>query len=279
MFTEASLHIREARRVKPAELLAESIARKGNASWTNESIAASDGAQLSAWMFRPERADQAVVLLHGFGDSRRGMQGYAAFFAKHGYAALTPDSRAHGASGGDLVTFGVRETEDLIRWIAWLRDRGFRRVHAFGASMGGAVVLSATGREGAIHTAIAECAFAGFHQVAYDGTSGNSGVPRALLYPLIEPGFIYARVRYGVDLASISPLEAVRKTKSPILLIHGTADRTVPVEHGRLLHREGPTTELWEVEGARHVRAWNLVPEEYERRVLEWMKRHAPLVY
>jgi fermentation-respiration switch protein FrsA (DUF1100 family) len=54
----------------------------------------------------------------------------------------------------------------------------------------------------------------------------------------------------------------------PLLLIHGDADRTVPIEDGRrLAAAAGPNTEHWIVAGADHSAAHATVPDEYERRV------------
>jgi len=38
----------------------------------------------------------------------------------------------------------------------------------------------------------------------------------------------------------------------PVAVVHGTADRNVPVEQARRLHREAPMTEMYEIEDAGH---------------------------
>ena len=60
-----------------------------------------DGVQLNAWSIQPQNGNgNAVLLLHGLGDNRFGMAGYAELFLDHGYSVLMPDARAHGNSGG-----------------------------------------------------------------------------------------------------------------------------------------------------------------------------------
>jgi uncharacterized protein len=71
-------------------------------------IPAADNAALSAWFIHPRHSNgDAVILLHGLGDNRLGTIGYAELLLKHGYSVLTPDARAHGASGGRIATMAL----------------------------------------------------------------------------------------------------------------------------------------------------------------------------
>jgi pimeloyl-ACP methyl ester carboxylesterase len=75
---------------------------------------------LRAWHILPSAAAPDVVLvLHGIGDTRIGAAGYARLFVQHGYQVLLPDLRAHGESRGDVITYGIREAEDVSRWVTW----------------------------------------------------------------------------------------------------------------------------------------------------------------
>src|SRR5690349_5827047 len=65
-------------------------------------------ATLRAWFIHPQQANgNAVILLHGLGDNRLGVSGYAQLLLSHGYTVLMPDARAHGESEGDLATYGI----------------------------------------------------------------------------------------------------------------------------------------------------------------------------
>jgi hypothetical protein len=47
------------------------------------------------WFARPAKANgDAVRLLHGVGDNRKAMMGFAELFLSNGFGALVPDSRA-----------------------------------------------------------------------------------------------------------------------------------------------------------------------------------------
>src|SRR5204862_2909240 len=114
-----------------------------------------------------------------------------------------------------------------------------------------------------------------FEEVAYDrlAQSGVRGV--VFSWPAIQLGFLYARVRYGLNLYHASPSEVLRNSRVPVLLIHGTADTNIPIRHSRKLHAVNPaTTELWEVEGAEHVESVARAPAEYARRVTGFFAAH-----
>jgi pimeloyl-ACP methyl ester carboxylesterase len=80
-------------------------------------ITAFDGVVLRAAFVNAGRSD-CVIVLHGIHDSHKGALGFAPRFVRAGYSVLAPDARGHGASAGDLVTFGVLEANDVLRWIS-----------------------------------------------------------------------------------------------------------------------------------------------------------------
>ena len=101
-------------------------------------MAAFDDAPLRAWFIHPHRGNgDAVILLHGLGDNRLGMVGYAEMLLDHGYSVLMPDARAHGISGGMQATYGLVERDDVRHWFEWLKGRQHPHcIYGLGESMG-----------------------------------------------------------------------------------------------------------------------------------------------
>ncbi|MEZ5402294.1 MAG: alpha/beta fold hydrolase [Bryobacteraceae bacterium] len=240
------------------------------------SVTASDGAVLRGALYRPPASNgKAVLLLHGAGDSRRGMDGFGRFFAANGYLALAADSRGHGVSGGDAVTYGIHERGDVRRWADFLaRDQRAGQLFGLGESMGAAILIQSLAVENRFRALVAECSFSTFREAAAERIPRLTGLPRFAGWPLLEAGFLYARARYGVDLEAASPEAVLRNATTPVLLIHGLADtRTAPAQ-SRALHAANPRyTELWEVPGAGHTRASLVAAAEFQRRVLAWFSR------
>jgi fermentation-respiration switch protein FrsA (DUF1100 family) len=265
------------RRVQPNPETADAIARQTGATWNDVHITAPDGARLDAWFFRPLKPNGSVaILLHGVGDTRLGVTGQAAFLLRSGFSVLTPDSRGHGASGGDLITYGIREASDVHAWSDWLfQDSGRTRLYGLGESLGAAILLQSLPQEPRFRAIVAESPFAKFEEVAYDRMNQLSGLPKPVFWPVIHLGFLYVRVRYGLNMSQASPAAAIRSTTVPVLLIHGTADTNIPIRHSRELHALNPAaTKLWEIQGGEHVAGLWRDPELYARTVVSWFNDH-----
>jgi len=122
-FFLADVTVHPYRRALTAETKADvqKAAAELGAGLTEASIEAQNHATLRTWLIQPQRGNgNAVILLHGLGDNRQGMTGYAELLLAHGYTVLLPDSRAHGESGGNLATYGIIERDDIRRWFEWL---------------------------------------------------------------------------------------------------------------------------------------------------------------
>lgn len=262
-------------------VFAQNIGRREDAMLSEVAVAADDGATLRAWSLVPREGNgDAVILLHGQGDNRAGMLGVADLLLRHGYAVLLPDARAHGASGGAVATYGVRESEDLQRWYAWLvRTQSPRCVDALGDSMGAAIVLEATAEVPQFCAMVAESAFSSFREAAYLRLGQQFGtgpwLGRTLLFPAVEAGFFYAGLRYGVDFERASPETAAAASRVPILLIHGLADTNLPPHFSELIKAHRSDASLWEPPNAGHCGAMQAAPAEYEQRVTGWFASHA----
>jgi hypothetical protein len=204
------------------------------------------------------------------------MTGHAPFLLRAGYTVLLPDSRGHGASGGAITTYGVLEAADIHRWAdLLLRQPGIGRLYGLGQSMGAAILLESLPREPRFGALVADCPFATFQEIAYDRLAQRGAVGRIASWPVVNMGFVYARVRYGVNLWNASPADAVRGTHTPVLLIHGSEDENIPLRHSRELHALNlADTQLWVVQGAGHVASLITQPEAYEHRVIGWFAAH-----
>lgn len=251
------------------------------AEWQDVSITTSDGAILRGWLLRAEHPNgDAALVLHGLGDNRIGMTGYAELLIAHGYTVLLPDARAHGISGGAVATFGLLERVDIHDWTDFLSTQVHPRcIFGMGESMGAAQLLQALQMKSRFCAVVAESAFSTFREIAYDrmGQPFHLGpwVGRTVLRPLVEVAFLRARWKYGLRMGEISPEDAVASSRVPVLLIHGQIDGNIPIRHSRAIHTRSPHTILWEVPGADHCGAMAAAPDEFERRIVGWFGQSA----
>jgi fermentation-respiration switch protein FrsA (DUF1100 family) len=243
-------------------------------------IAANDGVVLRAWYETPARWNgSSVVLLHGVGDNREGVAGYAEMFLRAHYAVLMPDSRAHGESGGKIATYGLLESNDVHRWVDWLVAHGNHGcIYGFGESMGAAIILQSLRVEHRFCGVVAESSYSTFRQVAYDRVGLYVGLGpwfgRTFGRLPVEVGILYARLRYGLWLTNANPLDTLAQSPVPVLLIHGAADVNILPWHSERLASADSHCTLWIVPRAAHTGASAAMPQEFERRVLGFIASH-----
>jgi pimeloyl-ACP methyl ester carboxylesterase len=78
----------------------------------------------------------------------------------------------------------------------------------------------------------------------------------------------------GADPRATEPARVIGLVEPvPLLLIHGTGDRTVPIVEGRrLASRAGEDAEHWVVDGADHCASHQVNPSGYEAKVTGFLR-------
>jgi fermentation-respiration switch protein FrsA (DUF1100 family) len=86
----------------------------------------------------------------------------------------------------------------------------------------------------------------------------------------LAPEVVEDPTSWAAEFETITTENAIEEVKVPILILHGTADDVVPVEHAHLIAARAPEAELAIVDGAPHIlrfdpRAMNLLEEWLDR--------------
>jgi pimeloyl-ACP methyl ester carboxylesterase len=257
--------------------------REFNAAVADVSITAEDGAILDGWYVTPPMPNgESVVLLHGIGGNRVEISGYADIFLKRGYSVLLPDSRAHGASGGSIATYGILERDDVQRWAAWLHQRNRGCTYLLGESMGAAIALEATAVTPQLCAVAVESPYASFRRIAIERLGWQTHLGSlfwsTLGRPAIEVAIAWTRLRYRIWLPDASPIDAVQHSRVPVLLIAGTRDEDIRMHNAQEIQSAcGAHCALWIVNGATHGGAATVAPDEFHYRVANWFATHDPL--
>nr|WP_246401686.1 prolyl oligopeptidase family serine peptidase [Jiangella mangrovi] len=215
----------------------------------------------------PADGDRWLIHVHGRGATRG--QAYRLVPAVHrlGLPQLSIAYRNDdGAPEGPHREYGLgwTESEDLAAAIDWARSQGARDVVLTGYSMGGAIVgnhLRVAGSDGV----------AG---VVYD--SPVLSWPDILVYQARlrgVPAFgatvaaSVVRARTGINVWAMDQVAHADRLDLPVLLVHGSADTTVPVTSSERFAEARPDLVTFLRTEAEHVRSWNLDPSAYEDAV------------
>ena len=83
-----------------------------------------------------------------------------------------------------------------------------------------------------------------------------------------------SRLRFGVNWGKLDYLKQVDRLHVPVLLFHGDADETVPVETSDAFAKARPDIVRYvRVPGALHVCSWNANPDAYEAATKDFLAR------
>ncbi len=251
------------------------------ASFERVRLVSADDVRLSAWFVSaPEDVaiKGVVVVCHGYYGNRERMLPYLAFLHRAGYHALLFDFRAHGWSGGQMAGFGTREPQDLTAAIDWVEarpDLADLPLFLLGESMGASVALLVAAVDTRVRAVVADSPYARFDS-AVEGRLTMAFGPKVT--PMITPHTKRAGEKLlGVASTAIAPMDAVRAiAPRPILLIHGLQDTLITPDNARRIYDAAPgNVELWEVEGAKHVKSVYVEGENYAQRVLAFLDEAA----
>ena len=239
-------------------------------------IPAYDGASLRARYYHLRDGAPLQIEMHGYrGAAVRDFCGGHALARELGMNVLSVDQRAHGESGGKVITFGIRERLDCQSWAqyAFLRFGPETPIYLAGVSMGAATVLMASALKlpHTVRGIIADSPYTEPEAIIRKVISKDAHLPAGALLPLLRFG---ARLFGRFDLRGASALEAVGRTEIPILLIHGEEDRFVPCDMSRELAAAcaGPHG-LETFPGAGHGLSYIVDPERYKKAVEEFMRQ------
>lgn len=236
-------------------------------------IKSHDGLALVGYYHEVKRGAPVEIFFHGFrGSWQRDFCGITEAAIEVGHNVLFVDQRAHGESEGRVITYGINERKDALRWIEYACRRFGEdtEIVLVGASMGGATVLSCAGLElpKNVKAIISDSAFSSpigiITKVAGGGTFRNA---------LVRSGAsLTARVLCGFNLFESSALESVKNSKIPIMLVHGLGDRLVPHEMAEELVASNPAVRLESFEGADHIQSYLVDSDRYKAAYKDFLK-------
>ena len=201
------------------------------------SITSHDGLTLRARYYECQAGGPIEILFHGYrGNAERDMSGGVERCFAMGRNALIVDHRASGKSDGHVITFGIRERKDCLQWIDFVIEHFGEdtKIIITGISMGAATVMMALGEElpKNVVCALADCGYTSPREIIRK-VIRDMKIPAFLLYPFVRLGALW----FGhFDLEETSPMEAVKRARVPLILIHGEADDFVPCDMSRRLY-------------------------------------------
>lgn len=240
-------------------------------------ITSRDGLKLKGRYYHTADNAPVAVCMHGYrSHPMKDFCGGGKLLPSLGYNLIIAEQRGHAESGGNVITFGVRERFDCIDWVKYAVDRFGKdtKVFLYGLSMGAATVLLACGEKELpqnVTCCIADCPYSS-PKAIIKKVSGDMGFPAELAYPFVAlSAVIYGKFRIG----NVSCVEAAKNSPVPILLIHGEADTFVPEYMSREIAAHAPMVDYHSFPNATHAISWMADKERYIKLVTEFLQKNA----
>ncbi len=196
----------------------------------------SDGRWLHGWHV-PGEGDVTLLWHHGNG----GNIGYRLpdidlFHRELGVNILIYDYRGYGRSAGTPSEEGLyRDAEAALRYLQSRDDVDPAKIVYFGRSLGVAIAVELAAR----HRPYGIILESGFPSIEYMSEVVRPWLPAWVVHRIIAARYDSASKIGGLDV--------------PVLIAHGDADETVPIEAGRALFEAASEPKsFYVVEGANH---------------------------
>lgn len=236
-------------------------------------ITSHDGLKLHATYYENFKGAPVEILVHGYrSNSHRDMAVYILRCIKLKRNALVIDQRASGLSDGNVITFGIKERYDVLDWTNYLVKRfPDGKIILSGISMGTATVLMATGLDlpKNVWYVIADCGYRNVREIISD-VMKKLHLPAKMMFPFVKIG---AKLFGKFDVEETSPIDEIKKSKVPIIFIHGTNDNYVPYQMGVDNFNACPTKKkLVTFEKVGHALCYYADPDKYLTELIEFEK-------
>ncbi|SDG79038.1 hypothetical protein SAMN05216553_111257 [Lentzea fradiae] len=234
--------------------------------------------ELPAWLVPAANQDTWVITVHGRGASREEALRVVPQLHKAGLPVLLityrndPDAPP---SPDGLYHLGDTEWRDVEASIRYARSRGARNVVLYGWSMGGALVgqlLSRSELAPAVSGVVLDSPVTNWTQTL-NLQARNRGVP-TWLTPVAE---VVSGWRADLDFDRFDLVRNPPAHKPPTLVLHGSADGTVPAQSSRDLAAAadglGWPLRYVEIPDADHTSGWNVATDTYAGALGDFLTR------
>jgi alpha-beta hydrolase superfamily lysophospholipase len=233
-----------------------------------------EGGRLAAWHIPHEHAAGLVVLFHGYAAGKARLLPEARAFHDLGYACFLVDFRGSGGSDGDRTSIGYHEADDVVRTVAYVRQRwSGEPLILFGHSMGAAAILRALSLQALEPGAVVlECPFDRLLSTV-EARFASTGLPS---FPAAQLLIFWGGLQHGYNGFDHNPVEYARRVTCPALLLHGRGDPRVSCKQIESIYRNlAGEKSLYFFDGIGHESYAARQPEEWKGCVAHFLHNRA----
>lgn len=223
----------------------------------------------------PSDSHKYAICIHGVKSDGEFMAMYAKHYHDLGINVLLPDNRGFGKSDGNYTGYGYFDRFDILEWIYYiLQNDKEAKIILHGVSMGAAITLMTTGEKlpDNVIFAVADSSYTTVvEEFTHVYKMTKNIIPVSIILFILRVSII---LRCGYDIRKVDVLEAVSKSKTPTLFIHGDEDKLIePHMSARLYEKCSAPKQYCLILGAEHVKGAYVNPEKYWNKIESLMEK------
>ena len=228
-------------------------------------ITSFDGLNLYGKYYECAPGAPIELMFHGYrGSAERDLSGGMYRCFQLGHNAMIVDQRCAGRSDGNVITFGIFEHRDCLRWVDFMVSHFGPDVKIIltGISMGASTVLIASdkGLPANVIGILADCGFHSAKEVICS-VANSIHLPSKLIYPLIK---LSAKLFGHFDFEEFTAEESLKNCRIPVLFFHGEDDAFVPSYMSQRNYNVcSSRKKLILIPGAGHGLSFPVAPQRY----------------
>ncbi|MGA2910349.1 MAG: alpha/beta fold hydrolase [Candidatus Microgenomates bacterium] len=218
----------------------------------------SNGIKLAGILNETGNHENILIMVHGFNSNKnsKNLVRLSEMLDKAEISSFRFDIYGHGKSGGNFEDITISETVgDILQAIKFVKEQGYKNIGLLGSSFGGIASIMAASKSKDVSflslkspvsdylklekSRFTEKEFGDWKRTGYRNYK-DDGKTVKLKYTFIE------------DFKNNNAYRAAKLINIPVLIVHGSADKDVPLSQSKKLMNFLPNGKLITIEGADH---------------------------
>lgn len=242
----------------------------------NVTFKSADNLQLKGWFFKGI-GKKVIFFVPGFGENRAnlsyGAPEIAKYFLSKGYSVLLFDLRGNGESEFTRPSFGQYEKNDVAGAYQYLKSQGYedKNIGIVSDSLGAISTIMAARSINTVGAIVLDSPATQIKTIVEDIMYREKHVPKFL-----HPGiFLYAKLLFHIDVASVRPIDQMSYLKNtPLLFLHGADDTLIIPQNTLDLASKANDATRVVFPGAKHTESFKTNPELYKQLIGDFFEKN-----
>lgn len=224
----------------------------------------------------PEGSHNWAIVIHGYSANPNTMALYAMTYRKKGFGIIMPHMVGHGPDTVKHCSMGYYDKFVILDWIDYIIAKDpDAKIVIHGESMGSATTMLTTGEKlpSNVVCAVADCGYTSCWDEYVTQMKQMFHLPA---FPFVYAANTVSKLTGNFDFKKCSPIEAVARSNTPTLFVHGEGDHFVPYEMMKPLYEacSAPEKRMLSVPNAFHASSIYFEYDLYKKTMEEFVGKY-----